>query len=150
MELHHVEQAARGFTIEYDVITMKGFAPEIQPLAIDARLSMLYSDNSISEVMLDNPEVCIYRVNREQQDCGAFIRALTPTAPPPLETPTPTPQPTDPATPTPTDTPVPAATDTPTATDVPPPSETPTPVPPPTVAPTRGIFMPALLNQGGF
>lgn len=144
-----------GFTIEYDVVTMPGFAPEIQPLSIDARLSMLYSDNSLSEIYLDNPEVCIYRKGREQQDCGAFIRALTPTAPPPLETPTPTAPtapPTDPPTPTPTptDTPVPAATDMPTATDVPPPTDTPTAVPPPTATPRPGIFLPALLNGSGF
>jgi hypothetical protein len=141
-----------GFNIDYQWRALTDLTDPVTKISVTDFPSILFlwADGSYDEFTLDdpvnNPEVCVYRKGKMQQDCGNFS-TYTPT--PEAETPTP-----EPETPTPTATDVlpttPPTVVVPTNTPVPttavPPTVPATYTPVPTPAPLPGLYLPALLR----
>lgn len=138
-----------GFSIDYQWRALTDQTDPVTKISVDDFPSILFlwADGTYDDFTLDdpvnNPEVCVYRKGKQQQDCGAFV-PYTPT--PSGDTPTP-----EPATPTPTATDVPPTTpptavvptNTPVPTTAVPPTTPPTNTP---QAPLPGLYLPALLR----
>lgn len=164
------------FSYHYELLAREGSAPapwssiSVPDGGIPSPLiEFLYNDGSSDQIVVPDSPLCIYRPNKEAQDCGAFVSQMTATAVAAAATasaPTPTPPTGSVDTPTPsggppTDTPI-AVPPTDTPTDVPtaPPDPTDTPTvhtvtpPPPTQAPTNTtavtrhtVYLPLSFNR---
>ncbi|MEO8084496.1 MAG: vWA domain-containing protein [Ardenticatenales bacterium] len=150
------------FSYQYELRAREGSAPapwssiSVPDGGIPSPLiEFLYNDGTSDQIVIPESPLCIYRPNKEAQDCGAFVSQMTATAVAAAQTasaPTPTPPPTavetsTPGGPTETPTDVPpmeTPTDTPTevptvmgATDTPPPPIDTATTPPTQVPPTN-------------
>ena len=142
-----VSSNQRGtYRYRYTIDTLEGSGGFRSPITIDPgpQLAMYFGDGSIETILLENQEICIYRPENRERDCGPFEVGLTATPLAATATAlalTPTPDASDtPDIPTPTETEVPV--DTP---GIPDPTETSEPDETPTGE--WKIYLPLVLKQ---